>query len=398
MSLRKVSLGILLSTLLLVNSQLSADDTMSAVTIGVQARDGVSSLRPGAKSAVSKNAGEPLDSLLNQLVNNKEFLIYGGIASFGILMMGLAIGSASSSPNKGADAQLELLKQEKEKAENLARLKAEFLNQVSHELRTPLAVIIGYIECITDGLYGQIEAKHQEILQVVAKQSSHLKNMIDQILIYSRLEAGKQPVRIEELQLNKIISEMKDTFDFLCRQKGIEMRWEIPADPLVIRSDLTRVKEIVSNLIQNAVKYTDRGSITLRASKVQAAGSMTIEVQDTGMGISENHLASIFEPFMQAHKTSSENSRGGIGLGLSIVKKHLEQIRGTITVESELGKGSIFRVTLPKNYEKSRSRAHRFLGFFKRNPSHKRQTQPTYAGQHSDSARQKTPNTSHAIS
>ena len=398
MSLRKVSLGILLSTLLLVNSQLSADDTMSAVTIGVQARDGVSSVRPGAKSAVSKNAGEPLDSLLNQLVNNKEFLIYGGIASFGILMMGLAIGSASSSPNKGADAQLELLKQEKEKAENLARLKAEFLNQVSHELRTPLAVIIGYIECITDGLYGQIESKHQEILQVVAKQSSHLKNMIDQILIYSRLEAGKQPVRIEELQLSKIISEMKDTFDFLCRQKGIEMRWEIPADPLVIRSDLTRVKEIVSNLIQNAVKYTDRGSITLRASKVQAAGSMTIEVQDTGMGISENHLASIFEPFMQAHKTSSENSRGGIGLGLSIVKKHLEQIRGTITVESELGKGSIFRVTLPKNYEKSRSRAHRFLGFFKLNPSHKRQTQPTYAGQHSDSARQKTPNTSHAIS
>ena len=401
MFLRKVSLGILLSTLLLVYSQLFADDTMSTARIGilaVKARDGVSSVRPGAKPAVSKNAGDPLDSLINQLVNNKEFLIYGGIASFGILMMGLAIGSASSSPNKGTDAQLELLKQEKEKAENLARLKAEFLNQVSHELRTPLAVIIGYIECITDGLYGEIEAKHQEILQVVAKQSSHLKNMIDQILIYSRLEAGKQPVRIEELHLGKIISEMKETFDFLCRQKGIEMRWEIPAEPLVIRNDLTRVKEVVSNLIQNAVKYTDRGSITLRASKVQAADSMMIEVQDTGMGISETHLASIFEPFMQAHKTSSENSRGGIGLGLSIVKKHLEQIRGTITVESELGKGSKFCVLLPKNYDKSRSRAHRILGFFKLNPSHNRQTQPTYVGQHSDSARRKTPSTSHAIS
>src|SRR6185436_20834958 len=160
--------------------------------------------------------------------------VYGAIAAFGILMMGLAIGSASSNAKSKTNAQLTLLKQEKEKAENLARLKAEFLNQVSHELRTPLAVIIGYIECITDGLYGEIENKHQEILQVVAKQSSHLKNMIDQILIYSRLEAGKQPVRIEELQLSKIISEMKDTFDFLCRQKGIEMRWEIPADPLVI--------------------------------------------------------------------------------------------------------------------------------------------------------------------
>ena len=267
MFLRKASLGILLSTPLACEQPIiRRRHNERLLTIGVQAvaRDGVSSVRPGAKSAASKNAGEPLDSLINQLINNKEFLIYGGIASFGILMMGLAIGSASSSPNKGTDAQLELLKQEKEKAENLARLKAEFLNQVSHELRTPLAVIIGYIECITDGLYGEIESKHQEILQVVAKQSSHLKNMIDQILIYSRLEAGKQPVRIEELQLSKIISEMKDTFDFLCRQKGIEMRWEIPADPLVIRSDLTRVKEIVSNLIQNAVKYTDRGSITLR--------------------------------------------------------------------------------------------------------------------------------------
>ena len=94
---------------------------------------------------------------------------------------------------------------------------------------------------------------------------------------------------------------------------------------------------------------------------------------------------------MQAHKTSSENSRGGIGLGLSIVKKHLEQIKGIITVESELGKGSIFRVALPKNYDKSRSRAHRFLGFFKLDPSHNRQTQPTYAGQHSDTASAENP-------
>src|SRR6185503_13024704 len=278
MSLRKVSLGILLSTLLLVNSQLSADDTMSAVTIGVQARDGVSSVRPGAKSAVSKNAGEPLDSLLNQLVNNKEFLIYGGIASFGILMMGLAIGSASSSPNKGADAQLELLKQEKEKAENLARLKAEFLNQVSHELRTPLAVIIGYIECITDGLYGQIESKHQEILQVVAKQSTHLKNMIDQILIYSRLEAGKQPIRVEELNLTKVLGDVKDTFEFLSRQKGLELLWEMHRESILIRSDATRLKEVISNLLQNAVKYTDKGSITVRTGKLQN-NSIMVEVE-----------------------------------------------------------------------------------------------------------------------
>jgi len=326
-----------------------------------QARDAVSASRQPAKSLRKEEAlGDRLDSLLGE---NKELLVYGAIAGFGILMMGLAIGSASSSRSK-TDAQLELLKQEKEKAENLAKLKSEFLNQVSHELRTPLAVIIGYIECITDGLYGEIETKHQEILQVVAKQSTHLKNMIDQILIYSRLEAGKQPIRVEELNLTKVLSDLKDTFEFLCRQKGLELLWEIHRESILVRSDATRLKEVISNLLQNAVKYTDKGSVTVRTGKLPT-NLIMVEVEDSGMGISETHLASIFEPFMQVHKTSSENSRGGIGLGLSIVKKHLEQIGGTISVRSELGKGSTFRIVLPRNYDKQKSRANWLFGWAK---------------------------------
>jgi len=297
------------------------------------------------------------------LADNKELLVYGAVAGFGILMMGLAIGSASSSRSK-TDAQLELLKQEKEKAENLAKLKSEFLNQVSHELRTPLAVIIGYIECITDGLYGEIETKHHEILQVVAKQSTHLKNMIDQILIYSRLEAGKQPIRVEELNLTKVLGDVKDTFEFLSRQKGLELLWEMHRESILIRSDATRLKEVISNLLQNAVKYTDKGSVTVRVGKLPN-NLIMVEVEDSGMGISETHLASIFEPFMQVHKTSSENSRGGIGLGLSIVKKHLEQIGGTISVRSEIGKGSTFRIVLPRNYDKQKSRASWLFGWAK---------------------------------
>jgi signal transduction histidine kinase len=316
-----------------------------------QARDAGNPARPGTRVA-RKDEGlvERLESLLG---DNKEVLVYSAIAGFGILMMGLAIGSASTSRSR-TDAELELLKQEKEKAENLAKLKSEFLNQVSHELRTPLAVIIGYIECITDGLYGEIETKHQEILQVVAKQSTHLKNMIDQILIYSRLEAGKQPIRVEELNLSKVLGDLKDTFEFLCRQKGLKLSWEIHRESIAVRSDATRLKEVISNLLQNAVKYTDKGSVTVRTGKLPT-NSILVEVEDSGMGISEAHLSSIFEPFMQVHKTSSENSRGGIGLGLSIVKKHLEQIGGTISVKSDLGKGSTFRIVLPRNYEKQRS-------------------------------------------
>src|SRR5687767_11974898 len=222
-----------------------------------QTRDTANPSRQAAKSSRKEEAlGDRLDSLLG---DNKEFFVYGAIAGFGILMMGLAIGSASSSRGK-TDAQLELLKQEKEKAENLAKLKSEFLNQVSHELRTPLAVIIGYIECITDGLYGEIETKHQEILQIVAKQSSHLKNMIDQILIFSRLDANKQPVRIEEFAVHRILDDLRDTFDFLCRQKGLELSWEISKEVDRLKTDPERFKEIVSNLLQNAIKYTDTGS------------------------------------------------------------------------------------------------------------------------------------------
>lgn len=296
------------------------------------------------------------------LSTNTELVFYGSITLFGILMMGLAIGRATSPPKDKTDPILEVLKQEKEKAEHLARLKSEFLNQVSHELRTPLAVMIGYLECMTDGLYGEIAAKHQEILQVVAKQSAHLKEMIDQILIYSRLEARRQPITVEDFVISQVVEDMRDTFEFLCKQKGLDLKWELPDESIILRSDPDRLKEIISNLLQNAVKYTDHGSISVRLQSLTASDSIVLEVSDTGVGIAEHYLSTIFEPFIQAHKTSTANSRGGIGLGLSIVRKHLEEMNGTVTVESELGKGSTFRVILPRVYEPSRRRRKQFLG------------------------------------
>ncbi len=306
------------------------------------------SVRPPNVSDISQNAGHQLLGTVIYFWTNKELLLYGGIAVFGILMVVLVIGSASSPPKNKSDAILEVLKSEKERAENLARLKSEFLNQVSHELRTPLAVIIGYIECMTDGLYGDIQAKHHEILQVVAKQSSHLKNMIDQILIYSRLESNKQAIRIDQIPISKLINDLRDTFDFLCRQKGIDLQWNVSPKLTSMVTDIERLKEVLSNLLQNALKYTDRGSISARVEPLPPTDSILFEITDTGMGIPQHYLTSIFEPFIQVHKTSTEQSRGGIGLGLSIVKKHLDQLKGTITVDSEMGKGSTFRIVVPR--------------------------------------------------
>ena len=364
-------------------------------------------VQTSAIAAQTRQAGKPpagddtvftrIDSARKAAGLNSELLVYGAIVFLALIIIGLVLISAAAKSKSKTEALLDFLKQEKEKAENLAKLKSEFLNQVSHELRTPLAVIIGYIECMTDGLYGEMESKHQEILQVVAKQSAHLKNMIDQILIYSRLEAGKQPVKIEDLQLTKVVSDMKDTFDFLCRQKGLELRWELMRESMMIRSDAMRLKEVISNLLQNAVKYTDRGSITVRVETLPVTDSIMVEVKDTGMGISEQHLTSIFEPFMQAHKTSTTHSRGGIGLGLSIVKKHLEQIKGTITVESELNKGSTFRIVLPRNCDKETSTTswlwRRFKLPFAQSPAH-----APIVTSRANSSRQKTVDTGHAIS
>jgi len=301
----------------------------------------------------------------NTAGKSKELLFYGALAIFGVVIMALAISGAASSRKDTTHTVLELLKQEKEKAENLAKLKSEFLNQVSHELRTPLAVIIGYLECLTDGLYGQIEVKHHDILQVVAKQSSHLKNMIDQILIFSRLEADRQPVRVGEFSINNIINDLRETFEFLCRQKGLALSWEVPGRLSTLKSDADRVKDILSNLLQNAVKYTDQGSIFVSVRELPATDSIVLEVADTGIGIPEHYLPTIFEPFRQVHKTSTGNSRGGIGLGLSIVKKHVEQIKGTITVESELGKGSTFKIILPRIYQATEARHRKLLRMLK---------------------------------
>ncbi|MDO8700635.1 MAG: HAMP domain-containing sensor histidine kinase [Deltaproteobacteria bacterium] len=293
--------------------------------------------------------------------HNKELLLYAAIAGFGMLMVVLAIGNARSTPKDSATQIMDILRQEKEKAEHLAKLKSEFLNQVSHELRTPLAVILGYLECMTDGLYGEIEAKHKEILQTVAKQSSHLKNMIDQILIYSRLESSKQPLRSQEFSVQKLCADLSDTFNFLSKQKGLDLNWQVSQDLPALRTDPERLKEILSNLLQNALKYTDSGSIRVSVSNRPKSDLFIFEVADTGLGIPEHHLSSIFEPFIQVHKTSTGNSRGGIGLGLSIVKKHIEQLNGTIRVESQVGKGTTFSVTLPQLHRAAALRGWRLL-------------------------------------
>jgi signal transduction histidine kinase len=189
--------------------------------------------------------------------------------------------------------------------------------------------------------------------------------MIDQILIYSRLEASKQPLRIEEFSPVNVLLDLRDTFDFLCAQKGLQLKWELPRTAPGMINDPQRFKEIASNLLQNAVKYTDQGLIIVWLHDSKVPDTIVLEVSDTGVGIPTNALSNVFDPFIQVHKTSTEHSRGGIGLGLSIVKKHIEQMNGRISVESELGKGSKFKIVFPRTYQSRKGRRFRFLKMLK---------------------------------
>ena len=256
---------------------------------------------------------------------NKGLIFYGALGFFGLSMAALVVRSALKSPADKIEASLlKALIQEKERAEHTAKIKSEFLAQVSHELRTPLAVIMGYVECLIDGLYGDIDAEHRNILSRVSKQSSELKSMIDQILLFSRLEAGKQELRIETFRLGEMVDELRQTYDFLARQKGLEMSWPAVAEIPELKTDPERVKEILNNLLQNALKYTERGSIYLRIQHRAATNSVAFEVTDTGIGIAQTALSTIFDPFVRAHKESAyepPNGMGGIGMGLAIVNK-----------------------------------------------------------------------------
>lgn len=301
---------------------------------------------------------------------NRDLVFYGGTGLMGSLMVILMIWSSQKVPEQASEVEslLKDLKREKEHAENLARLKSEFLNQVSHELRTPLAVIMGYVECILDGLYGQLDEKNKNILNIVSKQSTDLKDMIERILVFSRLEADKSHVRIEEFSLGAVLDDLKGTYAFLGRQKGLELKWEIPEQMPMLTTDRERLKEILNNLLQNALKYTDQGSVTLRTRYLSTIDCIALEVTDTGIGIPRDSLPTIFDPFFQVHKTSTENSRGGIGLGLSIVKKHIEQLRGTIDLESNAEVGTSFKISLPRVYQEKPDRSkisRRLLHFFR---------------------------------
>ena len=225
------------------------------------------------------------------------------------------------------------------------KAKDEFLRIMSHELRTPLNVVLGYSQLVKDGTFGTINQKQGNALDKITGRSKELLSMISEILRATSIEAGKVRAEMSQIQMGELLDDLRTNYE-IPLDKKLTFKWDYPSEPRSIKTDADKLKHILQNLINNAVKFTDEGGITLRARYFPETKAAEFGVVDTGIGIDQEMLPSIFEMFHQLDSSETRN-HGGVGLGLYIVKKYTDVLGGQIQVNSQVGKGSIFTVTIP---------------------------------------------------
>ncbi len=236
------------------------------------------------------------------------------------------------------------LVKQRDQLQEMNRLKSEFLANVSHELRTPLNAILGYTELIHEGIYGPTTGEQREALAGVEESSRNLLTLINQILDLSKVESGKVEIYVTEVAMHDIAQHVAAEAQVFLRDKKLAIS-VVAKTRIVIKTDAAKVQQIVTNLVSNAVKFTDRGSVTIEVAPTRDGGC-TISVKDTGIGIDRKDLQLIFEEFRQVDGSSTRKYQG-TGLGLAIARRFAHLLGGTITVESSVGVGSTFTLTLP---------------------------------------------------
>jgi len=237
------------------------------------------------------------------------------------------------------------------RAEAASEAKSTFLATMSHELRTPLTAILGYEELIADGIFGAVTDLQRAHLRRMKNSATHLLALIDQILTLARVEAGREPVHVVEVQVEDLVEWTASVAEPLTQGKGLSFQSTCDCEGLTLHTDELKVRQILLNLIGNAVKFTDRGGVTLAARPLSRR--VVFEVRDSGIGISEENLDRVFTAFWQVEQRPTRKI-GGSGLGLSVSRRLAHLLGGDVRVESTPGEGSVFTVTLPTAYEEPR--------------------------------------------
>jgi signal transduction histidine kinase len=245
----------------------------------------------------------------------------------------------------------------------LDRLKSNFLATVSHELRTPLTSIIGYSEMLSEGLAGEMKPEQAEFVKTIHENGQHLLSLIMGLLDLSKLESGTMRTKMRPMQIGPVIGEVVSTLTPTARKKGVKLELDVGGGLAQLRGDPERLRQVLLNLTENAIKFTPAdGSVTLRARMTAAdidededglallapaRARLEVRVLDTGIGIPARERDKVFDAFYQVD-SSSTREYGGTGLGLSIVKRLVEAHGGSIAIEDNEPRGTVFVVSLPQ--------------------------------------------------
>jgi signal transduction histidine kinase len=243
------------------------------------------------------------------------------------------------------------------------RMKSEFLANVSHELRTPLNAIVGFVDLLREGVYGELAPRQVKPVERIEASANHLRHLVDQVLDLAKMAAGRLEIHTETIDLRPFVLDVASEIESLVSEKGLSLSLVMGAALPRIRTDPTHLRQILVNLLGNAVKYTNEGGIVIRTRLVDSlpdSGTATdrsaypptpwigIQVIDTGIGIDPANQSRIFEEFEQIDAGPRGNSaERGTGLGLAISRRLAALIGGMVELESELGRGSTFTLWLP---------------------------------------------------
>jgi signal transduction histidine kinase len=220
-------------------------------------------------------------------------------------------------------------------------------------------VITGYTDMFSEGLLGTLTPIQEKAVETVAKQSRELQGLIDTVLQVSNMEAETLHVELHEVNLWEFLSELRASYDCPLG-KNVKLVWNYPYDMPSVQADRGKLKRILENLINNALRFTEHGTVTVSARYLSSKRLLEFKIADTGVGIPQEQLSTVFEKFRQVQGANAEMQHGGVGLGLYIVKKYTDLLGGKIYVESRAGEGSTFTLLVPAPLPK-RTSAHEQL-------------------------------------
>jgi signal transduction histidine kinase len=242
--------------------------------------------------------------------------------------------------------QNELLRRQHIELEQASALKSQFLANMSHEFRTPLNAILGYTHMLLNNVTGQVTDPQRKSLTRIDSNSRHLLALINDILDITRIEAGRMPLNATSFGIGELFDEVQAELEPIIKRSNLSVSTKVRGTVPTLRTDRQKVKQIVLNLLSNALKFTPSGSVTMTASYDGRARQVAVAVRDTGVGIPKEDQAKVFEDFRQLD-SSPARGYGGTGLGLSICRRLANILGGSIELDSEPGKGSTFTLRLP---------------------------------------------------